>query len=294
MFFKKSFAVILSLIMIFSLAACGKDEVPEAPTDNLTTDKSEVVSDIVPDETASSTTETTETSSTTSTEPSDTDASESPSVPANAPTQKPDNPAEWTKAQIVEAYKTAAKRTHSSVKSQHNIEIESIKVNDDELPSFVQSIMRTLLKNNSTEKDGITGGYNNLTAADVASARAYKNGSALIIEMTMNKQTAGASEDANSGSVGHAITTVGDISVVTKQLEDLKLPLELNEKETKIYYTNPTVKVLIDPSGKIVNGTWQYTVDIRLNNYKAFGQPVDSTSVVMLNTLTVNGGFKKM
>ncbi|MEE0980464.1 MAG: hypothetical protein U0K91_02170, partial [Acutalibacteraceae bacterium] len=86
---------------------------------------------------------------------------------------------------------------------------------------------------------------------------------------------------------------VGDIGAVAKQLED-KLPLEINYNETKIYYTNPTVKVLIDPNGKIVNGTWQYTVDIRLNNYKAFGQPVDSTSIVMVNTLTLNGGFKKM
>lgn len=290
---KRVLALIISVLMIFSLAACGDkndevDNTQESPSNNISEEYTE---DVSVEDTTSTTTSAVDTSEATSTSTTNTD--EASTAPVLAPTKQSDNPADWSIAQIVDAYKSAAKKTHSSVKSQHSIEIKSIKVNNDEIPSFVQSIMKTLLKNNSSEKDGITGGYNNLVASDVASAKAYKNGSALIIEMTMKKQTAGANEDANSGSVGHAITTVGDIGVVTKQLEDLKLPLELNEKETKIYYTNPTVKVVIDPNGKIVNGTWQYTVDIRLNNYKAFGQPVDSTSVVMVNTLTVNGGFKK-
>ncbi len=291
MIYKKYFAFILSLVMIASLSACGKDT-PDTPSDINTSTSEKSTDNTIQDETTSSTTEADDTSSTTSTQPSVTDKSEEPTVPANAPTQKPDSPADWTKAQIVEAYKAAARKTHSSVKSQHRIEMKEVLVNGKEI-GFVVPIMSAFLKSNETDKDGITGGYDQLTAADVASARAYKNGSSLIIEMTMNKQTSGASEDANSGCVGHAITTVGDIGTVAKQLED-KLPLELNDKETRIYYTNPTVKVVIDPNGKIVNGTWQYTVDIRLNNYKAFGQPVDSTSVVMKNTLTVNGGFKKM
>ncbi|MBQ7043642.1 MAG: hypothetical protein IJN78_03460 [Clostridia bacterium] len=291
MIYKKFFAFILSLVMITSLSACGKDT-PDTPSDINTSTSEKSTDNVIQDETTSSTTEADDTSSTTTTQPSVTDKSEEPTVPANAPTQKPDSPADWTKAQIVEAYKAAARKTHSSVKSQHRIEMKEVLVNGKEI-GFVVPIMSAFLKSNETDKDGITGGYDKLTAADVASARAYKNGSSLIIEMTMNKQTSGASEDANSGCVGHAITTVGDIGTVAKQLED-KLPLELNDKETRIYYTNPTVKVVIDPNGKIVNGTWQYTVDIRLNNYKAFGQPVDSTSVVMKNTLTVNGGFKKM
>lgn len=291
MIYKKFFAFILSLVMIASLSACGKDT-PDTPSDINTSTSEKSTDNTIQDETTSSTTEADDTSSTTTTQPSVTDKSEEPTVPANAPTQKPDSPADWTKAQIVEAYKAAARKTHSSVKSQHRIEMKEVLVNGKEI-GFVVPIMSAFLKSNETDKDGITGGYDKLTAADVASARAYKNGSSLIIEMTMNKQTSGASEDANSGCVGHAITTVGDIGTVAKQLED-KLPLELNDKETRIYYTNPTVKVVIDPNGKIVNGTWQYTVDIRLNNYKAFGQPVDSTSVVMKNTLTVNGGFKKM
>ena len=291
---KRITAIRLCLIMIVSLAACGKSDGGKAEqttndvSEKVTTEATDASTTVTVTEapTAEPTPEATDTTAIT-------DNEETSATQAIATTAKSDNPEEWTKAQIVEAYKNAAKKTHSSVKSQHKIEMKKVLVNGKEI-DFIVPIMSTMLKNNSTEKDGITGGYNNLTAADVASARAYKNGSALVIEMTMNKQTSGANEDENSGCVGHAITTIGDISVVTKQLEDLKLPLELNERETRIYYTNPTVRVLIDTNGKIVKGNWQYNVDIRLNNYKAFGQPVDSTSVVILNTLTVNGGFKKM
>ena len=292
MCFKKYIALILTVVTVFSLSACGKEKTSDNPqkntTDN-TIDISQDLTDNIADNTTTSAVDVTDTSVT---EPSSVDTSENLSVPANAPTKNNNDPSKWSAAQIVEAYKTAAKKTHSSVKSQHRIEMKEVLVNGKEI-GFVVPIMSAFLKSNETDKDGITGGYNNLTAADVASAKAYKNGSATVIEMTMKKQTSGASEDANSGSVGHAVTGVGDIGAVAKQLED-KLPLEINYNETKIYYTNPTVKVLIDPNGKIVNGTWQYTVDIRLNNYKAFGQPVDSTSIVMVNTLTLNGGFKKM
>lgn len=293
--FKKYIALLLAAVTVLSLSACGKNENPDTPQESTTDGTSNISQELTDGSSDNSTTsavDTSGTSTTSATEPSSADTSENPSVPANAPTQNSNDPSKWSTEQIAEAYKTAAQKTHSSVKSQHKIEMKEVLVNGQEI-GFVVPIMSAFLKSNETDKDGITGGYNNLTASDIASAKAYKNGSATVIEMTMKKQTSGASEDANSGSVGHAITGVGDIGSVAKQLED-KLPLEINYNETKIYYTNPTVKVLIDPNGKIVNGTWQYTVDIRLNNYKAFGQPVDSTSIVMVNTLTLNGGFKKM
>lgn len=292
MCFKKYIALILTVVTVFSLSACGKEKNSDNPQENTTDNTIDINHELTDDIADNTTTSAVDGTDTSVTEPSSVDTSENLSVPANAPTKNNNDPSKWSTEQIVEAYKTAAKKTHSSVKSQHRIEMKEVLVNGKEI-GFVVPIMSAFLKSNETDKDGITGGYTNLTAADVASAKAYKNGSATVIEMTMKKQTSGASEDANSGSVGHAVTGVGDIGAVAKQLED-KLPLEINYNETKIYYTNPTVKVLIVPNGKIVNGTWQYTVDIRLNNYKAFGQPVDSTSIVMVNTLTLNGGFKKM
>lgn len=206
------------------------------------------------------------------------------------------DPSAWSIEQIIEAYKDSAKKSDSKAKSEQSISLKSISVNNGEyegLFEFITPIMSKLLANNSTEKDGITGGYKNLSVSDVASAKAYKVGNNIAIEMVMKDQISGAQEDALSGSVGHAITAVGDISVVTQQLTDLGLPLEISEKDTKIYYTKPVVKVLIDKNGEIINGTWSYTVEISLNNYKAFGKTVNTTSVIMDNTITVNGGFKK-
>ena len=206
------------------------------------------------------------------------------------------DPSAWSIEQIIEAYKDSAKKSDSKAKSEQSISLKSISVNNGEyegLFEFITPIMSKLLANNSTEKDGITGGYKNLSVSDVASAKAYKVGNNIAIEMVMKDQISGAKEDALSGSVGHAITAVGDISVVTQQLTDLGLPLEISEKDTKIYYTKPVVKVLVDKNGEIINGTWSYTVEISLNNYKAFGKTVNTTSVIMDNTITVNGGFKK-
>lgn len=278
---KRILAIILSAFMMFSLNACNGNSEVDVLEENSTTDVSEDVSVVVSDNITAQTT---------------LPSAEVSETYADVTTENFDDPAAWTKEQIIDAYKNAAKKSNSKVKSEQGIELKNISVNNGEYEGvfdFIMPIMSKLLANNSTEKDGITGGYNNLVASDVASAKAYKVGNNIAIEMVMKEQVSGAREDALSGSVGHAITAVGDIGVVTKQLKDLGLPIEISEKDTKIYYTNPTVKVLINSNGEIINGTWRYTVDINLNNYKAFGKAVDTTSVVMDNIITVNGGFKK-
>lgn len=284
---KKIICILLCAVMIFSFAACKDNTDTDTPADENTT-----LSD-VSDETVDNTSADTQTTTTAS--PSDIDGSQTTSTSATD-TSVSDSPAEWTKAMIIEVYKKAATKSNPTAKSEQVITLTKISVNNGEhqgVMDFITPIMSKLLSNNSKETDGITGGYANLVESDVASAKAYKNGSALVIEMQMHKQTSGPNEDAKSGSVGHAITAVGDISVVTKQLKDLGVPLELNDNQTRIHYTNPTLKVVIDPNGNIVNGTWQYTVEIRMDNYKAFGKQVDTTSVIMKNVITVNGGFKK-
>ncbi len=288
--FKAFASSVLSFTLIFSLASCGeKKEVDvtysdtSVETEEMLSDdfQSEVFTELINSETV----------------PESTVSDEEATVAISSATSADvTNPSAWSTERIIEAYKKAAQKSNSKVKSEQSIALKNISVNNGEyegLFEFITPIMSKLLANNSTEKDGITGGYNNLAVSDVVSAKAYKVGNNIAIEMVMKDQISGAREDALSGSVGHAITAVGDISVVTQQLKDLGLPLEISEKDTKIYYTKPVVKVLINNDGKIINGTWSYTVDINLNNYKAFGKTVNTTSVVMDNTITVNGGFKK-
>lgn len=297
---KKLLVLFLALVMIFTLVGCGKDENTQNPEENSTDNVVEdVVEDITDGESDVDETEKSDDNEESTTEKEDTSdessEEESNSSADEESTKLSDDPAQWTKEQIVEEYKKAAKASHSDTKTKHEVIIKEISVNNGQFEGFfdfIMSIMSKFLEKNTEDKDGITGGYNNLTADDVQSAKAYKVGDKIAIELVMKEQVSGMKEPANSGSVGHAITTVGDISDVVNQFKDLGLPLELNEKATKIYYTNPTVKVLID-DGKIVNGTWKYTVEIRMDDYKAFGKDVETTSIVMDNILTVNGGFKK-
>ncbi len=290
---KRITALILCAFMIFSLTACRDKDTADGPQESPTNSVSENASDSTADVDVSDVAD----SDTTvlSTDVSDTSTSTEAESAAASPTLS-NNPAEWSKAQIVDAYKNAAKKSNAAAKSAQTITLKSISVNNGQykgLFEFITPIMSKLLANNSTEKDGITGGYRNLVEADISNAKAYKSGNNVAIEMTMREQVSGPCDDALSGSVGHAITAVGDISIVVKQLTDLGLPLELSEKDTKIYYTNPVVKVLINSNGEIISGTWRYTVEIRMDNYKAFGKEVQTTSVIMDNTVTVNDGFKK-
>lgn len=290
----KIFAAVISVAAVFGLAACQNGSESEPDYENPTSEAAEsVAADVTDnDKVVPDTTDVTDSVS----EEFVTAENEEFSTHEETTAADSDNPADWSVEKIVEVYKSAAKKSHASAVSTRSISLKSISVNNGEyegLFEFITPIMSKLLANNSTEVDGITGGYNNLAPSDLVSAKAYKSGSNTVVEMVMKEQVSGAKDDALAGSVGHAITAVGDISVVTQQLKDLGLPLDISEKDTKIYYTNPTVKVLINSNGEIVNGTWRYTVDINMNNYKAFGKDVKTTSVVMDNTITLNGGFRK-
>ncbi len=299
---KRLVSIFMCVLFLVMMSACQSNNADDADsTENNSDSLADNVTDVYDNEHSSTPLSEDETVTSTTTAVSDDNTTsvlqETVETTTAATTQKVDKgPASWSVKEIVDFYKAAAVKTNPAVKSQRNIELEKISVNNGEyegLFDFITPRMSKLLANNSEEVDGITGGFKNLSAADVKSAKAYKSGVNTVIEMTMKNQTSGACDDALSGSVGHAITAVGDISVVTKQLDDLGIPLELSEKDTKIYYTKPTVKVVVNSEGKIINGTWQYTVDIQMNNYKAFGTAVDTTSVVMVNTITLNGGFKK-
>ena len=47
------------------------------------------------------------------------------------------------------------------------------------------------------------------------------------------------------------------------------------------------MKVVVNGNGEIVNGTWFYTVEIKMDNFKAFGQNVSTASIIMDKTITV-------
>ncbi len=291
---KRASALIFSLLLIFSFSSCkGKKETEE--TSKSTTAFNDTVIETgtqnnfyTQEDTVYTTSEVYVPQSSQFANPVTTNPVTQATNPVT--TEAVDDPANWSKERVIEEYKNAATKSHSNAKSITKITLKDINVNNgeyDKAMSLVKPIIARFIESSSTENAGITGGFQNLVPQDVSSAKAYKSGSNTVIEMIMVEQTAGPNEDANSGSVGHAITTVGDIDAVVKDLSDMGLSLELSRQDTKIYYTNPVVKVTVNENGEITDGTWSYTVQICMDNMTAFGQKVEKASITMDNTITV-------
>ncbi len=219
----------------------------------------------------------------------------------NQAIQTPDNTssqveAPLSKVEIINTYINAAKMTTSSVVSVQKISLNDIIINDgsgfaNSIIKMVKPVISTVVSANSTEFNGITGGYANMSESDVKTAELKTNGTKKSLKLTMNEQTDTVNTDINSGSVGHAISVIGDLSSVMGQLSDSGLPLEISDENISMTYKNAYVNVTIDESGKIINGTWFYTVTINLTDFSVAGSTVDKTSVEILNTITFNNGF---
>lgn len=269
---KKILAVLLVFSMMFALVACsGKDEDPitDVNVENTTDDQAVNAGDVdvepSTDENASEEDSTEETST-------EKDEEQSTGKNDEGTTAKPapsDNPAEWSKSEIVDFYKKAATKSHASATSSQKMVLHKLEVNEGDglLSGFVKMIkpiVDTVIKNNETTYGGITGGYTNLVPSDVKTAKAYKQGKYTIIEMTMVEQTDGLYGDFQGGTVGHAINVLGNVATAVEQFP--AFDINYKDADIKIKYTKPTVKVKINENGIIEKGTWNYYSKIDIKN----------------------------
>ena len=275
---KKLLSLLTAAVMIFTFTACGDEKNPDETTTGQTEFNEEI--------TVSASTDSAQTEATTDGEAEMTELNEEESSTEEATVLDAD-PANWTDEQIVEFYKAAAKKTSPHVTSVQTMTMTELVVNDGDgfIGKFVDMITPFFIKaleKNSKEIDGITGGYDKLTVSDAKSIKAYKSGKYTVVEMTMKPQTDGIHGDAQSGTVGHAINVVGDISVVEKELPEFKIGFE--ESDIKIRYDNAKLKVKINENGMIESGEWSYTVFVDLKNLR-----VDAVRVPI--GMTVRTGY---
>jgi hypothetical protein len=112
----------------------------------------------------------------------------------------------------------------------------------------------------------------------------------------MKEQTDHGDGKMYEGTVGHAISVVGDIDSVIGQFSGLGMQAKIADKDCTLQYVTPVVKVTINSNGVIINGTWSYVVNITLNNLeiKALGitVPVKKATSVVDFYVILNGGFK--
>ncbi len=297
---KKFLAVLTALIMLFSFTACnngGETKENETSTTTAATD--------------SATEGMTEISDYSNKEEQSTEMSETvtdangETIPAPETTlaevsTESSNPADWSKEEIVAFYRNAAIKSKTKVKSKEMKELKEMVVNDGDgvlgtLVEWVTPFLIKALEDSEVEFDGITGGYEKLVPSDVKSAKAYKSGDHTVIEMTMIEQTDGIHDDRYEGTVGHAISVVGDISSVAEALSFLEIDFE--NADIKLHYTQPKLKVKINKDGIIEKGTWSYNIDITVSNLHVAAVKfpieamVESAHGNVNYIITVGGGF---
>ncbi len=205
-----------------------------------------------------------------------------------------DNPADWSKAEIVAVYRKAAQNS-TGVKSTQTMQMNNgmnVKLNNNALEYLIglaEPIIKTVLKNNTLEFDGITGGYNSLVPSDVQSAKAYKEGNYTVIEMVLVEQTDDAYGDTFKGTVGHGISVVGNIAVVADQFPDWTI--NFKDAFVELKYVNPVVKVKINEDGIIEKGTWSYVVNVHVQNLQIEKIIVEDATTKIDYVIKTGGGF---
>lgn len=202
-------------------------------------------------------------------------------------------PSQWTDEEIIEFYKSAAKKSHSTAKSSQVMVLNKLIINNGEgalgfFTKILEPAIRSVIEKNALEFDGITGGFKNLTANDTKTTKAYKSGEYTVIEMTMKNQTDGIHGNEHEGSVGHAISVLGDISRVLAEFPQFNV--DIDNARIAVNYVNATVKVKINKNGIIEKGTWKYTCDPDISNLSISGIMVHAADAEIDYIITVGGG----
>lgn len=254
---KKIVALLTVFAMVFAFAACNNDKKPEETQTTANVEQQENPSENNGELSTDANGE-------------NVNPSESQSEPASELVSLPDDPSQWTDEQIIEFYKAAAAKSHPTAKHSQTMSLGSLVLGEGGgaigflFDKVAMPAINSALKKNSTDFDGITGGYKDLVVTDAKSVKAYKQGNYTIVEMTMKDQIDGKHGHNMSGTVGHAITVLGDVSVAVAEFPQFKI--DTDNADIKIHYNNATVKVRINQNGIIEKGTWEYVSSVDIKN----------------------------
>lgn len=295
---KKLIAILTVFAMLFAFASCKDDSGKN--TEQLTEIVTDSQGETVTNEHGNAVTEivTAAESIADVTGAAESSAAETTTLPELSTVSS--DPANWSAEEIVAFYKNAAIRSKTAVKSTEYKNLDEMVVNDGDgllgtLVEWATPFLVSALEDSQVEFDGITGGYEKLTASDAESVKAYKSGEYTVVEMKLKEQTDGIHGDRYSGTVGHAISVVGDISSVEEALPMFAIDFE--NADIKLHYKEPTLKVKINKDGIIEKGTWSYTIKIDVANLHvaAVRLPIEAMVESAYGSvgyvITVGGGF---
>ena len=281
---KKAIAMLMVFVMLLMFAACDNSKEKTEKTTELYSHSETYNAD-----SSDNVTHIEETGNSEETTAANADDAVATTLPENSP-----DPSMWNKEEIIDFYKKAAEKSNPKAKSTQVMNLTELIINngDGALGFFIKILepaIASVVKKNAFDFDGITGGFANLSAADAKSIKAYKSGEYTVVEMTMKEQTDDIHADAYAGSVGHAITVLGDISKVLAEFPQFDVDVE--NANIAVHYVNATVKVKINKDGVIEKGTWKYTCDPEISHLDISGIMIDKVDAKIDYIITVGGGF---
>ncbi len=289
---KKIISLFLVFCLLFAFASCSQDS--GGDIDETTTLTDSVVDNEAENETitdyegeSESLTEVVE-----NTEKDTTKKPEDEKTTNKQPAGTSKNPADWSKEEVVAFYKKACeKSSHVTSKQTMTMRKDSLKAAGGlgKFLSFAEGVIRGVMKLNAIDVPGITGGHWNLVPSDCKTAKAYKSGNYIVVEMTMKDQTDGVYGNTFEGTVGHAISVVNGVAEVAEQFS--QFDVRYKEADIKIHYTEAVLKVKINEKGVIEKGTWKYVCTPVVNDLYIEGIEVDDAGAVIDYVVTLGGGF---
>lgn len=274
----KLLALMMALALVFSLAACGGDGTGEDVSNdpaNVSENQDETLDPANPDVNAPSEGTSDDASEPVSgeeapdtTAPADNDVT-TPGGKTTQPVQADKGLTSTDKAAIIKFYQAAADKSKTNKKAQA-LTLASLDGGSGFVGTVISAfepIAKGALKDNSTQSEGVPGGYSKLVPSDLVSASAKSDGKYTTISMTPKEQTDQPKSTWDNGPVGHAIGVLGDIDNALKEIPAVKIDYEGSGKTLTLTYKKPFVNVKIDNNtGKIVSGSWGYDVHVAIDN----------------------------
>ena len=294
---KKILAIILAAVLVLSFAACKKNDknndttAGDAQTSGQAADvsasddtasseeaSSEVETEVVTDKEGHTVIETKAPQS--SDTKTTTKGSMTPSKGLNT------NDA----AACVKAYQEAVKKTKQFKSGKQNMSLKG----EITASGFLGAIFNVAQKNianalskNSKDRTDIPGNPSGMQASHMKSASAVTSGNYTTITFNVKDQVQGAKADNHSGSVGCAVGTLGDVD---NAIRELGLSVDYKDGKIELTYTNCKVVVKIDnTTGKIVEGSWVYDVNVYANGIKVSGVSVNNLKGIVAFSYTAKG-----
>lgn len=294
---KKILAIILAAVLVLSFAACKKNDTNNDTTAGDAQTSGQAADVAASDDTASSE----EASSEVETEMV-TDKEGHTVIETKAPqssdtkntTKGSTTPSKGLNtndaAACIKAYQAAVNATKQFKSGRQNMSLKGSITADGSLGALLkiaQKPVANALNKNSKDRTDIPGNPSGMQASHMKSASAVTSGNYTTITFNVKDQTQGAKADNHSGSVGCAVGTLGDVD---NAIRELGLSVDYKDGKIELTYTNCKVVVKIDnTTGKIVEGSWAYDVNVYANGIKVSVVSVNNLKGIVAFSYTAKG-----